>query len=106
MTMRAKWKRAKSKGDAAACGRSLHPVVQSCPACGGDHKGIRAKTVHRGTLLGDENEKVYTTVGETWLCPNDTVSFLLRRGFSRPLDPLVMRFLEVTHETLSKHVDR
>jgi len=24
----------------------------------------------------------------------------------RPLDPLVMRFLEVTHETLSKHVDR
>ena len=29
-----------------------------------------------------------------------------RRGFSRPLDPLVMRFLEVTHETLSKHVDR
>ena len=66
-----------------ARGRSLHPVVQSCPACGGDHKGIRAKTVHRGTLLGDENEKVYTTVGETWLCPNDTVSFLLRRGYTR-----------------------
>ena len=83
MTMRAKWKRAKSKAKRQAVDRSLHPVVQSCPACGGDHKGIRAKTVHRGTLLGDENEKVYTTVGETWLCPNDTVSFLLRRGYTR-----------------------
>ena len=65
-----------------ARGRSLHPVVQSCPACGGEHKGINARYVRKSTLLGDDSGTEYTSVGESWLCPHDTVEFLLRHGYT------------------------